>query len=209
MWRGWWRENKVPFCPYMWILLFLVLSFVHTYGYVVGTSSGLVILMLGVPLFSLFLLYVSVFTYLSLFCCFVYCLFLFHLLGLCFHFSVTLCCFIFFSSVSVFTCFVCCLLFLLFWFILNLEKGFCCLCLMCCLIYRALGLCIHFSCLCLLFVYFSLFYSLFSFLLSPFQSSVFTFPVCPCCLVYCMSYFLFILSLLWEGGSRVGLTLQL
>ena len=169
MWRGWWRENKVLFCPYMWILLFLVLSFVHTYGYVVGTSSGLVILMLGVPLFSLFLLYVSVFTYLSLFCCcFVYCLFLFHLLGLCFHFSVTLCCFIFFSSVSVFTCFVCCLLFLLFWFILNLEKGFCCLCLMCCFnlscprpLY-SLFLSVLVVCL------FSLFYSLFSFLLSPF-----------------------------------------
>ena len=194
MWRGWWRENKVPFCPYIWILLFLVLSCFHTYGFVVfvvGTSSGLVVLMLGVPLFSLFLLYVSVFTYLSMFCCCLFTVYFYFIYSASvFHFSVTLCCFIFFSSVSVFTCFVCCLLFLLFWFILNLEKGFCCLCLMCCFnlscprpLY-SLFLSVLVVCL------FLLFYSLF--LLSPLYSSVFTFPVCPCCLFYfCLIYYLF------------------
>ena len=100
--------------------------------------------------------------------------------------------FVFFSSVSVFTCFVCFLLFLLFWLILNLEKGFCCLFLMC-----------YFNLLCprplyslflsvLVVCLFLLFYSLFLFLLSPLYSSVFTFHVFPyCCFIFCLIYYLF------------------
>ena len=91
MWRDWWRVNKSP-------ILSILMDFCCL---LVRSSSGLVVLMFRVPLFSFFLLCVSVFTFLpvvfvvSLFNvhlrCVVLLFFIFHVLGLCFLFSCLLC----------------------------------------------------------------------------------------------------------------------
>ena len=136
MWRGWWRVNKSP-------ILSILMDFCCL---LVRSSSGLVVLMFKVPLFSFFLLCVSVFTFLPVF--FVVSLFTIHLrcVVLFFLFSV--------FSASVFTfpvCCVCCYCYLLFILSLLLEGVLFTVCFIL-LSFRALGLCFHFSCLlCLLF----------------------------------------------------------
>ena len=171
--------------PYLWV-----------YGFVVGTSSGLVVFMLGVPLFSLFV-HLSVHVCCCLFTVyFIYpaSVFTFSAASV-FTFSVML--FVFFSSVSVFTCFVC---------LLNRKKGFCCLffSVLFLFVVPSASVFAFLVCACCLFISIVLFLIFMSF--KPSLFLCIHFSCLSLLLFYFLSYLLFILSLLWEGGSRVDLT---
>ena len=93
--------------------------------------------------------------------------------------------------------YVVCFLFLglcfhLFVCLLNRKKGFCCLFFSVLFLFVVPSASVFTFLSVLVVCLFLLFYSLFLCLLSPLYSSVFTFPVCPCCcFIFCLIYYLF------------------